>query len=129
MGMVYALMEVGDPAGERFIPFRGLVDTGAFYSTLPTKLLGLLGLSPTGTDDFELADGRSIERGYTVAMLRYDGDTVRVPVIFDDSNSQQLIGATALESFGLVVDPVFGRLAPASKLMGWNVNPNAESGP
>ena len=114
MGFVYAIMEVGDPAGERFIPFRGMADTGAFYSTLPTRLLASLGLTPTGTGVFELADGRSVERGYTVTMLRYDGETVLVPIIFDDTNSQLLIGATALEALSLMVNPLHRRLTPVT---------------
>ena len=43
MGLVYAVMEVGDPSGERFVPFRGLVDTGALYTTLPARMLASLG--------------------------------------------------------------------------------------
>ena len=112
MGLVYAVMEVGDPAGERFIPFRGMVDTGAYYSTLPTRLLASLGLSPTGTDVFEFADGRQVELGYTFVRLRYDGVEVDVPIIFDDTNTQFLIGATTLEALRLLVNPLHNRLTP-----------------
>ena len=114
MGLVYAVMEVGDTAGERFIPFRGMVDTGSIYTTLPTRLLASLGLSPTNYGTFELADGSSVERGYTIARLRYDGVEVDAPVAFDDGDSQLLIGATALEVLGLMVNPLHGRLLPVT---------------
>lgn len=118
MGLVYAVMEIGDPTGERFVPFRGLVDTGALFTTLPARMLASLGVSPTATGAFELADGRSIERGYTVATLRYGGEKVIAPVVFDESDSQLLIGASALELLGLIVDPVNSRLAPVNLLLG-----------
>ena len=116
MGMVYAVMEIGDLAGERFAPFRGMVDTGSSYTTLPARLLRSVGLEPTGTESFELADGRSVLQGCTIALLRYHGVSVRVPVSFDDTNTQILIGSTALEALRLAVDPANGRLAPSSWL-------------
>ena len=100
------------------MPFRGLVATGALYTTLPVRLLSSLGVTPTATGSFELADGRSVERGYTVTALRYNGEKVVAPVAFDESNSQLVIGATALELLGLIVDPVNGRLAPVNLLLG-----------
>ena len=118
MGLVYSVMEVGDPSGRRFVPFRGLVDTGAVYTTLPARLLESLQVSPTATGIFELGDGRTVERGFCYTRLRYDGENVTVPVAFDASDSEPLIGATALEALRLIVDPVNGRLAPVNLLLG-----------
>ena len=45
-------------------------------------------------------------------------ENVTVPVAFDASDSEPLIGATALEALRLIVDPVNGRLAPVNLLLG-----------
>ena len=70
MGLVYAVMEIGDPTGERFVPFRGLVDTGAVYTTLPARLLAVAGSVSYGHGNaFELGDGRI----YRAWLLRTPG--------------------------------------------------------
>ena len=43
MGVFNAVMEIGDPAGERFVPFSGLVDTGSTLTALPESLLTFAG--------------------------------------------------------------------------------------
>ena len=115
--MVYAVMEVGDLAGRRFVPFRGMVDTGSTYTTLPARLLTSLGLSSMGDDaEVELADGRYISRRWCYALVRFEGEAVELPVLFDDDDKQVLIGATTLEALRLVVDPVNNRLASVARL-------------
>ena len=43
---------------------EAVVDTGAAYTTLPTRLLRDLGIAPMGKRRFLLADGRRIEMDY-----------------------------------------------------------------
>ena len=114
MGMFNVVMEIGDPAGQRFIPFSGLVDTGSTFTTLPESLLQSLGVTPEATAEFELADESTVERSYGFTRLRYRDRTVVVPVAFAVNGAAPLIGATTLETLGLVVDPVQGRLYPVN---------------
>ena len=114
MGMFNIVMEIGDPAGQRFVPFSGLVDTGSTLTALPESLLNSLGVAPEATAEFELADDSTIERSYGFTRLRYQDRTVVVPVAFADDGSDPLIGATTLEILALMVDPVRSRLLPVN---------------
>ena len=114
MGVFNAVMEIGDPAGERFVPFSGLVDTGSTLTALPESLLHSLGVVPEATAEFELADDSTIERSYGFTRLRYGDSTVVVPVAFSDNGTEPIIGATTLEILALMVDPVRGRLVPVN---------------
>ena len=68
---------------------------------------------------FILADGSRVKYGYGFALFRI-GDYERpCPVIFGPDGNY-LLGASTLEAFNLVVDPVGERLAPAEWLsLGW----------
>ena len=112
MGIFSVVMEVGPSGGERFIPFRGLVDTGSTLTALPESLLRSLGVTPEWRAGFELGDDRVAEYGVGHATIRYDGRSVGNPVAFLPDDAEPVIGAVTLESFALVVDPVNGRLRP-----------------
>jgi predicted aspartyl protease len=96
------------------------VDTGAFYSFVPEDRLYAIGLEPIRSREFVLADGRRDHRllgeaRMTVAEL---GETLTCPVIFGPPGSLYLLGATALENFGVEADPVARRLKPISAIIG-----------
>ena len=114
MGMFNIVMEVGDPSGERYVPFSGLVDTGSTLTALPESLLTSLGVVPEATGVFELADNRSVERRYGFTRMRYNGRSVVAPVAFAEDDASPLIGATTLEIFAQMVDPVRNRLVPVN---------------
>ena len=90
-----------------------LVDTGSTYTMMPSPILDRLGISPEWTSVFELADGR--QEGYSLAeiRLRINGQERTTICIFGTPESEPLLGAYALEGFGLAADPVTRRLAPA----------------
>ena len=117
MGAFSVVMEVGDPTGERVVPFRGLVDTGSTLTSLPESLLNSLGVVPRHRAEFELADDSTVEYDVGNANIRYNGRTVANPVVFTPDERGPIIGAVTLETLGLVVDPVNGRLAEVNFLM------------
>ena len=117
MGIFNIVMEVGPPDGERFVPFRGLVDTGSTLTALPGSLLRSLGVVPEWRAGFELGDDRVVEYGVGHVIIRYDGRSVGNPVAFLPDDADSVIGAVTLESFALVVDPVNGRLRPVNFLI------------
>ena len=115
MGVFSIPARIGHPDGGDLFPVTAVVDTGALHSMMPQSLMERLRISPVQTGRYRIADGNEVE--YGVGDARFGiGEAVRYcPVIFGPEE-QYLIGATTLEIFELVVDPVGKRLAPATNL-------------
>ena len=86
-----------------------VVDTGAFDTVLPVSLLQRLGLEPMESEVYTLADGSTVEYELGTARIGIDGRERHCQVVFG-SEGQYLLGATTLELFHLMVDPVDERL-------------------
>ena len=99
----------GSPSDEP-ITVPATVDTGAIHSMIPASLLAQIGIQPVDRFIYSLADGSEVEYGYGMACLTLQGfPPFYCPVIFGAEN-QFLVGATTLEIFNLMVDPVDGAL-------------------
>src|SRR5207248_1026108 len=94
-----------------------LIDSGAVYSLVPTATLRKLGIRPHRTVDFSLADGTTITREVGDAYFEFQGEGGAAPVIFGEKGDEPLLGATTLESLGLVLDPFKRRLIPMRMLL------------
>ena len=82
------------------------VDTGAVHSMLPESLLLSMRVAPLERFTYTLADGSQVEYDFGMARLGLESHPDRYcPVIFGPEN-QYLVGATTLEFFNLMVDPV-----------------------
>lgn len=86
-----------------------MVDTGSFNSLFPDSLLRRLGLEPLEKETYTLADGGEVEYALGMASIGIDGREWHCPVVFGP-DGQYLLGATTLEIFRLMVDPVDERL-------------------
>jgi clan AA aspartic protease len=117
MGTFRITIGVGDPQGQRYESVDALVDTGATYTTLPASLLTRLGVTPHRRAEFELADGRVVERDIGRTRVRVDGNEESVLVVFAEEGAESLLGATTLEDMLLGVDPVRRRLVPVRGLL------------
>jgi predicted aspartyl protease len=93
-----------------------LVDTRATLSWLPREILQRLGVTPFSRLPFTYADGRALERDITAVLLTVDGRTAPVPVAFGEPGEEAVLGATALEGLGFMVDPVAKKLVPRNLL-------------
>lgn len=91
---------------------RFQIDSGAVYSLVPAVLLRKLGIRPYRKVDFTLADGTAITRQVGDAYFEFQGQGGAAPVIFGERGDEPLLGATTLESLGLVLDPFKRRLIP-----------------
>ena len=119
MGIFDANVLVGDPAGGDMVRVSAVVDTGAGYSMMPRSLLEQLHVHPLEYRRFLLADGSEMVNGFGMARFAIadpgDGlDESRelpCPVIFGPEE-EYLLGATTLEIFGLMVDPLGQQLIP-----------------
>ena len=96
------------------------VDTGALYSFIPEDYLDRIGVEPSGKRNLVLADGRQDTRLLGFCDFQIEGieGTVPCPVIFAPKGSLLLLGATALENFGVGADPIEKKLKPILAVIG-----------
>jgi len=94
-----------------------LVDSGAVYSLVPGKILDELDIEPYKEMSFSLADGTSIKRKISSAYFEFEGEGGPAPVIYGEEGDTPLLGATTLESIGLVLNPFSRTLHPMRMLM------------
>ena len=117
MGTFSVLINIRNELTRDFFQVDALVDTGATYTMLPVDLLETLGVKAIGQRDFELADNRGVRYDIGEARLRLNGDELTVLVVFAPEGASPLLGATALELFGLAADPVNQCLFPVPALL------------
>lgn len=82
-----------------------LVDTGATDSMVPSDKLTDIGVRPVGKTAYELVDGSLREYSFGLVKIEFMGETTAGRIIFGDPGSEPLLGVTALESVGIMVDP------------------------
>jgi len=82
-----------------------LVDTGATDSMVPASGLDSIGVQREGKMSYELADGTVKEYSYGLVRIEFMGEVTAGRVIFGDPECEPLLGVTALESVGIMVDP------------------------
>ena len=117
MGTFSAEIQIGNQETGEFLQLEALVDTGSTYTLLPSEILNRLSIKTVGQRDFELADQRIVRYDVGEARLRLNGDELTVLVVFAPEGTSPLLGATALELFGLAADPVNQRLMPVPALL------------
>ncbi len=82
-----------------------LVDTGATDSMAPRDELEKIGVAKEGSMSYELADGTIKEYPYGLVRIEFMGETTAGRVVFADPGVEPILGVTALESVGIMVDP------------------------
>jgi len=87
-----------------------LVHTGAMDCLAPASKLEKAGFKRAGRTSYELADGSITEFDFGLAVIEFMGEITAGRVIFGPEESEPLLGVTALESAGMVVDPSSQRL-------------------
>lgn len=121
MGMFKRKVRVSNSRDSaRFFEEDFWVDTGALYSFVPEDALERIGVEPAATRNLILADGRTDKRPLGFCDFEIEGLEGRIPcpVIFAPNGSLMLLGATALENFGVDADPVQKTLKPISAIIG-----------
>jgi predicted aspartyl protease len=113
MGLFDVTVKIGNlgtPAKSEEVSL--LVDTGVTLSWIPRNILERLGVAPFSRLPFTLADGRTLDRDTSAVLLTIDGRKAAVPVAFGEPGEEAVVGATALEVLGFLVDPTDGKLVP-----------------
>lgn len=121
MGMFKKKVRVSnskDPT--RFLEEEFWVDTGAIYSCIPEDFLAMIGVEPSVMRNLVGADGRQATRGLGFCDFQIEGleGCIPCPVVFAPKDSLWLLGATALENFGVDADPVQKKLKPILAIIG-----------
>ncbi len=106
MGLMHVMVTLRSPG----VPGRGyedlfLVDTGAIDSMAPASKLAAAGLEPIGRSAYELANGTVHEYAFGLAQIEFMGEVTAGRVIFGPEGAEPILGVTALESVGIVLDP------------------------
>ena len=113
MDTFYHTLTIGPKNGSQTHEVEALVDTGSTYTMMPTPFLAGMGVESDWTNEFELADGRRERYPMAEVLLRINGQERTTICIFGSAEGQPILGAYALEGFGLTADPVNQRLVPA----------------
>jgi predicted aspartyl protease len=121
MGMIKKRVTVSNSRKpEQFFEAEFWIDPGALYSFVPEECLERIGVEPSATRHLVLADGRQETRLLGFCDFQIEGLEGRIPcpVIFAPKGSLFLLGATALENFGVEVDPIHNQLKPILAVIG-----------
>jgi len=117
MGTFTVPIQVGDLAGQNFVELDALVDTGSTYTVLSKDVLDRLGIDIREPRAFDLADDRVVEYPVGYASIRLANQEIIAMVVFADEGTTPLLGATALETASVAVDPVHQKLVPVHALL------------
>ncbi len=112
MGVFEVTMRVRSKNGGGSVDVVAMVDTGATDTVLPPSVLREIGVEVEAQRNFSLADGRRVELDIGEARISLNGQEWTCPVVFGPDENRFLVGATTLEIFDLMVDPVLGELVP-----------------
>ena len=82
-----------------------LVDTCATDSMAPANELDKAGIHCEGKMSYERSDGTVREYPYGLARIEFMGEITAGRVVFGENDCEPLLGVTALESVGIMVDP------------------------
>jgi hypothetical protein len=121
MGMFQVKVAISNPQSpERALKDLFWVDTGALYSFAPEDRLRAIGIEPKFARDFVFADGKKDRRlvGEGAFSIEGIGETITCLVVFGPPGSLLLLGATALENFGMQADPTTQKLRPITAVIG-----------
>ncbi|MCX5638701.1 MAG: clan AA aspartic protease [Planctomycetota bacterium] len=97
------ILPFGD--GKKFYEAVFLVDTGATDSMVAGPELEKIGVKKEGRMSYELADGTVKEYPFGLVRIEFMGETTAGRVIFGNPGCDPILGVTALESVGIMVDP------------------------
>ncbi|MCP4756066.1 MAG: aspartyl protease [Proteobacteria bacterium] len=116
MGITYVEGRVIGLSGEEE-NVKFLVDSGATYSLLPEAVWKAIGLEPKRRISFTLADGTTIERSVSEALVSFPQGEAHTPVIMGEEGDEALLGVVTLEILGLVLNPLNRTLQPMRMLL------------
>ena len=105
MGLTYVTTVIkASQDSEKKYESEFLVDTGATDSMASGKDLIKSGIKPVAKTVYELANGDIVEYPFGLAVIEFLGEITAGRIIFGPDDIQPILGVTALESVGILVD-------------------------
>jgi clan AA aspartic protease len=105
MGLTSVVVSLKNLTSGATFESKFLVDTGAIDSVAPSSELTKIGIEAIGKESYVLTDGTTMEFEYGLAAITIMNKTTAGRVIFGPEGVEPILGVTALESVGMVVDP------------------------
>jgi predicted aspartyl protease len=116
MGHVWVDAEIFDQTKNKGRKVKGLVDTGSTLTVLPESLAIELGIAPTSEEKIQTASGiLTIKKGR--AVIRIENKEELQPVWISEIIDKVLIGSVTLETLGLRVNPITGKIEETPLLL------------
>lgn len=112
MGTFACPLRLTSMDGDRTLDLEALVDTGAFHTMVPARLLDRIGVRREESILLKFADGRTARHDVGRAWAAVDGRREVTLVVFGRDDSVALVGAYTLEGLKLAADPVTRCLVP-----------------
>ena len=106
MGLTHIAVKVRNRDSNETFSANFLVDTGATDSMVPACELKRIGIEPIGKKTYEVATGELQQFDVAYAEISFLDETLTSRVIFGPDNAEPILGVIALESMGVIVDPV-----------------------
>ena len=107
MSLTHVEIEIANVASpEKTERVRCLVDSGAIYSVIPSRVLTRLGIQVIAEDSFFLANGEKITRKRGVALYRFGERVGGADAVFGEEGDQNPLCALTLEALGLGLNPL-----------------------
>jgi predicted aspartyl protease len=117
MGITLLTVRIANPADEaRAVDVECVVDSGALFAIVPGRILRAIGIRPTRSEQFTLADGSHVRRRIGNALFALGDRSAASPVIFGEPGDAAVMGAVTLETLGLMLDPLKRELRPLRAL-------------
>lgn len=109
MGHIWIDLEISDMHRTRSKSVMGLADTGATLTTLPKNLAEELGIQATTKEKVQTGAGL-IQMERSNAIVSIGGKESIQTVWISDVIDKVLVGCVTLETHGLKVNPVTGKI-------------------
>ncbi len=113
MGLTWVEAVIKNPNTDRHATTKALVDAAATLTVLPRRIAEGLQLPVIGRRRVMTAKGTT-ELDECVGVVEVMGRKAYTHILVSDDIEIVLIGATALETLGLEVDPATGKLKEAA---------------
>jgi clan AA aspartic protease len=105
MGLTHLTVSLKSFTSAKTYKSQFLVDTGATDSLAPAPELQKIGIKVIGKMAYELANGSIVEYEFGLAEISFMNEITAGRVIFGPDDVEPILGVTALESVGILIDP------------------------
>jgi clan AA aspartic protease len=105
MGLTHVPVTVRNLITGDAFTLKFLIDTGSTESMVPASELRRIGIKPGTSRPYELANGQLQDFDIAFAEISFLDETIFGEVLFGPEHAEPLLGALALQSAGIIVDP------------------------